>query len=100
VFILFPDPWPKTRHHKRRFMQIDVLDGLARVLRRGAEFRFATDDAGYLAWTLERLTAHPAFSWEAKRALDWMTRPRDWPATRYESKALHGPAAYLRFCRI
>jgi len=100
VFILFPDPWPKTRHHKRRFVQMDMLDALARVMRDGAEFRFATDDAGYLAWALERLTAHMAFSWEAKRALDWTARPADWPATRYETKALHGPPAYLRFRRI
>jgi tRNA (guanine-N7-)-methyltransferase len=100
VFILFPDPWPKTRHHKRRFMQMEMLDRLARVMRAGAEFRFATDDAGYLAWVLERLTAHPAFLWQGKRALDWTTRPGDWPATRYETKALHGPPAYLRFRRI
>lgn len=100
VFILFPDPWPKKRHHKRRFIQLEMLDGLARVMRAGAELRFATDDADYLVWTLERLTAHPAFLWEAKRALDWTARPGDWPATRYETKALHGPPAYLRFRRI
>ncbi len=100
VFILFPDPWPKTRHHKRRFIQMGMLDELARVMRSGAELRFATDDAGYLAWALERLTAHAAFSWEAKRVLDWTERPRDWPATRYETKALHGPPAYLRFRRF
>ena len=100
AFILFPDPWPKKRHHKRRLVQTDMLDGLARVMRGGAELRFATDDAGYLAWTLERLTAHPAFLWVTKRALDWTARPADWPATRYEAKALHGPPAYLRFRRI
>ena len=100
VFILFPDPWPKTRHHKRRFVQTGLLDRLARIMREGAELRFATDDAGYLSWALERLTAHPAFLWDAKRALDWTTRPADWPATRYEAKALHGAPAYLRFRRI
>jgi len=100
VFILFPDPWPKKRHHKRRFIQMEILDKLARTMRAGAELRFATDDAGYLDWTLERLTAHPAFSWNAKRALDWTSRPDDWPPTRYETKALHGPPAYLRFCRV
>lgn len=100
VFILFPDPWPKTRHHKRRFVQMELLDALARVMKPGAELRFASDDAGYLAWTLERLMAHPAFVWTAERAEDWKTRPPGWPQTRYEAKALHGPPAYLSFLRI
>ena len=99
AFILFPDPWPKTRHHKRRFVQMEILDRLARVLKPGAELRFASDDAGYLAWTLERLSAHPAFEWMAERACDWTARPADWPQTRYEAKALHGPPAFLRFRR-
>ena len=99
VFILFPDPWPKTRHHKRRFIQMEMLDGLARVMRSRAELRFATDDAGYLRWTLERLCAHPDFIWTAERASDWTARPSDWPQTRYEAKALHGPPNYLRFLR-
>lgn len=99
AFVLFPDPWPKTRHHKRRFVQAATLDALARVLKPGAELRFASDDADYLAWTLERLTAHPAFAWTATRAADWTERPADWPQTRYEAKALHGPPAFLRFVR-
>ncbi len=99
VFLLFPDPWPKTRHHKRRFVQREMLDALARVMRPGAEFRFASDDAGYFSWTLERLCAHPRFAWTAKKASDWNTRPSDWPQTRYEAKALHGPPRYLRFVR-
>jgi tRNA (guanine-N7-)-methyltransferase len=99
VFLLFQDPWPKTRHHKRRFVQMDTLDQLARVRRPGAEFRFASDDAGYLNWTLERLMVHPAFSWTAARAADWQARPADWPETRYESKALHGVPAFLRLVR-
>lgn len=99
VFILFPDPWPKTRHHKRRFIQTDLLDDLARVMRPGAELRFATDDGSYLVWALERLLAHPMFEWTADRAADWTTRPADWPATRYETKAIKGPPTYLRFLR-
>jgi tRNA (guanine-N7-)-methyltransferase len=99
VFILFPDPWPKTRHHKRRLIQCEFLEGLARAMQPGAELRFATDDAGYLLWTLERLCAHADFVWTAERATDWLTRPPDWPATRYERKALHGPPHYLRFLR-
>jgi tRNA (guanine-N7-)-methyltransferase len=99
VFLLFPDPWPKTRHHKRRFVQMEMLDQLARVMKPGAEFRFASDDAGYLNWTLERLMAHPAFAWTATRAEDWHTRTADWPQTRYEAKELHGKPAFLRFVR-
>src|SRR6266550_1832782 len=83
LFILFPDPWPKTRHHKRRFIQMEMLDELARVMKPGAELRFATDDAGYLAWALERLSAHPAFRWLADSAADWRGRPPDWPQTHY-----------------
>jgi tRNA (guanine-N7-)-methyltransferase len=98
-FILFPDPWPKTRHHKRRFIQMDMLDHLARILNPGAELRFASDDAGYLNYALERLMAHPAFAWTATHAIDWHTRPADWPQTRYEAKQLHGPPAFLRFVR-
>lgn len=99
AFILFPDPWPKTRHHKRRFVQMEMLDALARVMKQGAELRIASDDAGYVDWTLERLMAHPGFAWTAECAADWSTRPPTWPQTRYEAKALHGPPAYLLFVR-
>ncbi|MBV9570904.1 MAG: tRNA (guanosine(46)-N7)-methyltransferase TrmB [Alphaproteobacteria bacterium] len=99
VFILFPDPWPKMRHHKRRFIQTAILDELARVMKPGAELRFASDNAGYVEWTLERLMAHEAFAWTATRASDWQTRPDDWPPTRYEAKELHGKPTFLRFVR-
>ncbi len=99
VFILFPDPWPKTRHHKRRFIQTEMLDALARAMKPGAELRFASDDAGYVEWTLERAMAHPAFAWTVTGPTDWKTRPAGWPQTRYEAKALHGPPVYLRFMR-
>jgi len=98
-FLLFPDPWPKTRHHKRRFLQMETLDHLARVLRTGAELRFATDDKSYLGFGLERLMAHRAFDWLAQGAEDWKLRPSDWPPTRYETKAIKGPATFLRFVR-
>jgi tRNA (guanine-N7-)-methyltransferase len=98
-FILFPDPWPKTRHHKRRFIQSDTLDEIARILKPGAELRFATDDPGYLGYALERLLAHLAFRWTAEGPSDWKSRPTDWPQTRYEVKELHGPPAFLRFVR-
>lgn len=98
-FLLFPDPWPKTRHHKRRFLQMEMLDQLARVLKPGGELRFATDDKSYLPYALERLTAHPAFDWLADGPSDWKTRPADWPPTRYETKAIKGPPTFLRFAR-
>lgn len=102
AFILFPDPWPKTRHHKRRFIQMEILDQLARLMKKGAELRFGTDDAGYRDWALERLAAHPAFAWLAKGASDWRARPPDWPQTRYEAKAIAAGrvCTYLRFVRL
>jgi tRNA (guanine-N7-)-methyltransferase len=102
IFILFPDPWPKTRHHKRRFIQMDMLEELARVMKKGAELRFATDDAGYLDWALERFCAHRAFQWLAESPADWRDRPSDWPQTRYETKAMTAGrrCSYLRFVRL
>jgi tRNA (guanine-N7-)-methyltransferase len=99
VFLLFPDPWPKKRHHKRRFIQTTTLDALARVMKPDAELRFASDDTAYVAWTLERVTAHEAFEWRAERSRDWLSRPDDWPPTRYEGKALHGTPSFLCFVR-
>src|SRR5215475_6003758 len=66
VFVLFPDPWPKTRHHKRRFVQRANLDVLARLMKPGAELRLATDDPGYLPWMVEQACRHPAFEWLAE----------------------------------
>lgn len=87
VFILFPDPWPKARHHKRRMVSPGTLDQLARTMKDGAELRLATDDVGYLRAMLELVPAHPAFAWKARGPADWLQRPVDWPATRYEGKA-------------
>ncbi|HYM03316.1 MAG TPA: tRNA (guanosine(46)-N7)-methyltransferase TrmB [Stellaceae bacterium] len=101
VFILFPDPWPKQRHHKRRMVSAATLDGLARAMRDGAELRLATDDADYLRWMLEHVTQHREYEWLARRPADWRERPADWPATRYEQKALAAGRrpAFLRFRR-
>lgn len=100
AFVLFPDPWPKSRHHKRRFVQRDTLDALARSMKPGAELRLATDDPSYLPWMVEHVCTHLAFEWLAQRAFDWRTRPDDWPATRYEQKMLAGPKpVFLRFRR-
>jgi len=101
AFVLFPDPWPKLRHHKRRFVSTATLDRLAYVLGDGAELRLATDDMDYLRWMLERLTAHRAFEWLAHHPCDWRKRPPDWPQTRYEEKALDAgrKPTFLRFRR-
>jgi tRNA (guanine-N7-)-methyltransferase len=100
VFILFPDPWPKARHHKRRLVATPSLDHLAEIMVDGAELRLATDDPGYLAWMLEHTTNHPAFRWTARRAADWRERPADWPATRYEEKARKAGRAPSFLCFI
>ena len=100
VFVLFPDPWPKTRHHKRRFVQRGTLDVLARLMKPGAELRLATDDPSYLPWMVEHACTHPAFDWLAGRPADWRTRPADWPPTRYEQKKIAGTPAFLRLRRL
>lgn len=88
VFVLFPDPWPKKRHHKRRIICTATLDLLAKVMKGGAELRLASDDADYVRWMLDHTLRHPAFEWLARRPSDWRERSADWPATRYEAKAL------------
>ena len=101
VFILCPDPWPKTRHHKRRFVQRDTLDVLAPLMKAGAELRLATDDPSYLPWMIEHACRHPAFEWLAERPSDWRNRPADWPPTRYEQKMLAGhKPVFLRLRRV
>src|SRR5580704_9551351 len=101
IFILFPDPWPKARHHKRRLIAPATLDRLAEIMTDRAELRLATDDPSYLSWMLECVTNHPAFCWTARRPADWRERPADWPATRYEEKARKAGRApsFLRFVR-
>ena len=101
MFVLFPDPWPKRRHHKRRLIAPATLDLLASAMEDRGELRLATDDRSYLAWMLEHLTAHPDFDWLARRPADWRERPPDWPATRYEQKARAAGRSpvFLRFRR-
>lgn len=88
VFILFPDPWPKKRHADRRLITPEVLDALARIMADGAELRLASDEMGYVRWALGVFQSHPAFDWTARGPRDWRERPADWPATRYEEKAV------------
>ncbi|MEQ9643686.1 MAG: tRNA (guanine(46)-N(7))-methyltransferase TrmB [Alphaproteobacteria bacterium] len=101
VFLLFPDPWPKTRHHKRRFVTPENLAEIARVLKDGGRFRYVSDDIGYVRWTLARMPACPDLRWTARRPDDWRVRPDDWVETRYEQKALAAgrSCTYLDFVR-
>tara|TARA_Y100001936_G_scaffold254102_1_gene324869 strand:+ start:2047 stop:2652 length:606 start_codon:yes stop_codon:yes gene_type:complete len=87
TFVLFPDPWPKTRHHKRRIVCPETIESLCRLMPVGSEFRIATDDRSYKEWILQYMLAAEGFKWRAQRPSDWRTRPDDWPETRYERKA-------------
>jgi tRNA (guanine-N7-)-methyltransferase len=101
IFVMFPDPWPKARHHKRRLIQPQTLDDFARLLRPGGRLRFASDWADYVDWTLERFAAHPAFRWTAERADDWRVPPADHVTTRYEEKRLGDCApVFLDYRRV
>lgn len=101
VYLLYPDPWPKRRHRKRRFVSQETLDALARTLRPGGELRFATDIDDYAGWTLARILRDRRFDWPATRAADWLTPWPGWSSTRYEEKALREgrKPAYLTFVR-
>ena len=100
VFVLFPDPWPKSRHNKRRIVQAETVAEFARLLKPGGALRFASDVAHYVDWALERFTASPAFAWTAQRADDWRTAPADHITTRYEEKRLGDCApVFLDFLR-
>ena len=102
VDILYPDPWPKRRHWKRRFVSQANLDRIARVLRVGGDLRVASDIPGYIEWTLILMAGRTDYRWTAIRADDWRKPWRDWPGTRYEAKALREgrTPAYLIFNRI
>ena len=102
AFLLYPDPWPKTRHHKRRFMNPEGLDLFARVLKPGAELRVATDIEDYVRHSLAVAAAHPAFEWTAERPADWRAPWEGWHRTRYEAKAVREGRTphYLIFRRL
>ena len=102
AYQLYPDPWPKKRHWKRRFINEENLDRYARVLKSGSEFRFASDIDTYIDWTLRHCRDHPQFEWLAEVAADWKTPWQGWPGTRYEAKAIREgrTGRYLTFRRI
>ncbi len=101
-FVLYPDPWPKKRHAKRRLLSAPTLALIARALKPGAELRIATDIGDYARTILIAAAATPQLEWQARTASDWRVRPGDWPQTRYEAKAVREgrTSAYLRFHRV
>jgi tRNA (guanine-N7-)-methyltransferase len=102
VDLIYPDPWPKRRHWKRRFVQAASIAEIARILRRGGEFRFATDIPDYAAWTLRHLSRAAEFIWTAECANDWRVPWPGFSSTRYEIKAKRAGRVpcYLIFRRV
>ena len=101
VDILYPDPWPKKRQHKRRFISPENLVRLARCIKPGGRLCFASDIADYVSWTLIHVRAHGCFEFDAQDADGWRKPYAGWPGTRYEAKALREgrTPAYLSFTR-
>jgi tRNA (guanine-N7-)-methyltransferase len=101
AFILFPDPWPKRKHRKRRLVNKAMLDSLATIMRPGAELRIGTDIGDYARTMLEAFSTELRFVWQAASPEDWRHRPPDWPETRYEAKAIREgrKRSYFRFRR-
>jgi len=102
VDLIHPDPWPKRRHWKRRFVQDEMIARLARILRAGGEFRFVTDIADYEAWTLQRFVRSAQFEWTARCADDWRKPWSGFTPTRYHAKAAREGRAscFLVFRRL
>lgn len=101
IYILNPDPWPKTRHHERRIINPENLDVLAKILKPGGELVLSTDVPGLADWMVTHTFNHPQFEWTANEARDFWTRPSGWHPTRYELKgANHSKRmCYLLFRR-
>lgn len=88
AFVLFPDPWPKARHQKRRLINHDFLNEMHRILKPEATLLLATDHEDYLTWMLEHILARTDFEWTAGCKADWANPPADWVTTKYQAKAL------------
>ncbi|MFN7010275.1 MAG: tRNA (guanosine(46)-N7)-methyltransferase TrmB [Allorhizobium sp.] len=101
IELLYPDPWPKKKHWKRRFVSQVNLERFHRVLKPGGLFCFASDIDTYVNWTLQHCRQHGGFEWTARNAADWLTPFAGWPGTRYEAKAKREDraSAYLTFRR-
>ena len=101
IDLLYPDPWTKKKHWKRRFVSQVNLARFHRVLKPGGKFCFASDIDTYINWTLQHCAEHGGFRWTAETAADWNTPYAGWPGTRYENKARREgrSSAYLTFIR-
>ncbi len=102
VYLLHPDPWRKARHAKRRMMNHGPMDLIAAKLRPDGEFRLGTDDPTYCRWAMMIMDQRRDFAWQAQTAADFLTRPADWPETRYERKARRQghEVWYFRYLRL
>lgn len=102
VYLLHPDPWPKSRHAKRRMLNHGPLNIIAAKLAPGGEFRLGTDDPTYCRWAMMVMNQRRDFDWLAQSASDFLTRPGGWPETRYEAKARRKghEVWYFRYARV
>lgn len=101
LFLFFPDPWPKIRHHKRRFIQTETVAMLARLLPVGGTLHLATDIPDLADWMIMHVLEHPQFMWTAERQSDWTTPPEHWVTTKYQHKAIREgrSSVYLDFVK-
>lgn len=88
IDLFYPDPWPKKKHWKRRFVNVKNLNRFSRILKTGKKFRFASDIDSYVNWTLYHCIHHDSFEWDAQSPKDWKKPYPLWLGTRYEAKAL------------
>lgn len=102
IFVLFPDPWPKPRHNKRRIINTEFLRDIHRLLKPGGKFRFASDIISYVDWTLIRVMDDGGFAFTPALKDDWIKPYDDWPGTRYEAKAFREGRIchYFEFTKI
>ena len=102
IHLYFPDPWPKSRHKKRRIITTSNVTCFANIMADNGELRFSTDHLEYAKWTLLTMLKHEWFYWTAEKSSDWQNRPEDWPLTRYEYKAFkdNKKPIFLQFKRL
>jgi len=102
VFILFPDPWPKKRHHKRRIIDKDLIVSLSNILKKNGELRIASDHSDYVSWILHQFLSNKDLIWTAKSKEDFLNKPEGWPKTKFEERAkrLGSTCYFFQFYQI
>ena len=102
VFILFPDPWPKKRHHKRRIIEKDLITNLSIIMKKNGELRIASDHSDYVSWILHQFLKNKDFIWTAKSKEDFLKKPEDWHKTKFEERAkrLGSICYYFQFYKL